>query len=198
MRCSSMNMGPTWWIACGSVGQSCWRTGRRWSACCWMSPRQERRVTVHAVVLCHLLVLVTFSRWASIFAILSTDRSPGDGSGGDNALRHPAGLWMPPSCRPRHGQTGECLVVALTWLSPCFLNDFLLLLYLVHGKRSWVQRRRRPSWTTGRVSQRCLRSRCLCCCQRWSLAFRVDNEFESEQFGLKSFSFLVTVLRRYR
>lgn len=41
---SSMNMGPTWWIACGSVRQSCWRTGRLWSACCWMSPCQEKRV----------------------------------------------------------------------------------------------------------------------------------------------------------
>lgn len=40
-----MNMGPIWWIACGSVDQSCWRTGRRWSACYWMSRHQEKRVS---------------------------------------------------------------------------------------------------------------------------------------------------------
>lgn len=46
---SSMNMGPTWWIACGSVGQSSWRTGSLWSACCWMSLRQGKRVKIHSL-----------------------------------------------------------------------------------------------------------------------------------------------------
>lgn len=47
-------MGPTWWTACGTVGQICWKTGKLWSVCCWMSPCQARRVRV---------TLVTVTGW---------------------------------------------------------------------------------------------------------------------------------------
>lgn len=225
---SFMNTEPTWWTVCGSVGLSFWRTGRPWSACCWMSPCQERRVRNHSfrlaqlfthsgrnllwkgVILYFSLIIISFGRKSLMSVSLcdfSSDWQAGDGPGGDHALCHSAGLWMPPSYRQGHREEGKNLLSCLTSQSIdqlSSLNDFIFLKWLVivfACKRSWLQKRRKLSWMIGRGPQRCSLLLYRCYWLRWLLCFWTKANLQLtcvfEGLIFPTLSFLVIVLCWY-
>ena len=59
--------------------------------------------------------------------ICSPDWSPGDGSGGDHALCHSAGVWMSPSSRQSHREEGECVVLDRESIHLLYFLTFLML-----------------------------------------------------------------------